>query len=1322
MPAHDPALEAHKAWLGYVQQDGLVVSPAALVDTQVILDSNLAHVQLKFIDYVEEREDEEEEETELVISDLSKLLLGFLEWPEECVYGLGDERPIPDELTVPLLEFGDTLRPTFAFRDPSPPEDGSPWMLLVKELEPGTDLDARRRDDPDGWGVSWQQRFERLLRETGVPIGLLTNGKVLRLVFAPRGENTGTLPFPVGPMSEIAGRPIVGAFLLLLRKYQLLAAPSEARLPALLKKSRDYQANVSETLAQQVLDSLYELLRGFQAANEHAHGELLEKVLREDSDSIYAGLLNVLMRLVFLLFAEDRGLLPTSELYVRNYSAHELYERLRDDAERNPDTMDHRYGAWARLLALFRCVHGGCKNPRMTMPARRGYLFDPDSFPFLEGQTLDEPSLPLVSDGVIYRVLRNLLLLDGERLSYRTLDVEQIGSVYETMMGFRLLVAEGRSIALKPTKKGGAPPVVNLEALLEEEPKDRAKWLKEHTDRKFTGNVAKAVKEAETTDDFLAAFERYVAKNATPQAVPEGSLVLQPSDERRKSGSHYTPRSLTEPIVRKALEPVFDQLGENPTPEQILELKVCDPAVGSGAFLVEACRQLGDALVDAWRRHGETPVIPPDEDEVLHARRIVAQRCLYGVDRNPMAADLAKLSLWLATLAKDHPFTFLAHAIRSGDSLVGLSQKQIANFHWEEKAGQQRHLGQDKLERRIENALASRREILEAGDLVSPELKQQKLALADEALNSICFAGDLVIAAFFGGSKVGERKSKRDDYLDRYLETESDVAGRLELRKFVKDLRSGDHPITPFHWEIEFPEVFARENGGFDAFVGNPPFLGGTRISTAFGMTYFQWLVEQYTGCRHHCDMVAYFFRRAFMYSRFGGAFGFIATNTIAQGDTREGGLLHILKNGGSVYSATQRFRWPGLAAVVVSVVHVQKSAASYLSPNLDGKPVKRISAYLFAGEKDESPDRLQGNPYFSNGCNIYGLGFLFSDTDAASTPIAEMHRLIEANPKLCERIRPYLIGREINSDPQHHPGRFAIYLSDVQTEKELEAWPELRDIVATKVKPDRMKLGSNPNNVPLRKRWWAYQAHRPELYAALTKRDRSLCVARVGQALGFVLIPTNIIHSEMVVVFDIDDYASFAILQSRVHDRWARFFSSSMKDDLRYAASDCFQTFPFPLKYPDATTLSEIGERFYQYRSSLMLKNEEGITTTFNRFHDPHEQSEDILELRRLHGLMDGAVLRAYGWDDISTNCEFIPDFTEQDDDGNEIPKNIRYRWPDAVRDDVLARLLALNAERAEQEKLAGLTSAPTTKRRAKKSSDDTVKGQGELFGPDES
>jgi hypothetical protein len=343
---------------------------------------------------------------------------------------------------------------------------------------------------------------------------------------------------------------------------------------------------------------------------------------------------------------------------------------------------------------------------------------------------------------VVYRVLQNLLILDGERLSYRGLDVEQIGSVYETMMGFNLRVAEGRSIAIKPTKSHGAPATINLEALLAAKPGDRAKWLVDQTDQKVTGQAADTLKKAASLDDLLAALEKKIAWRATLSVVPKAAMILQPSDERRRSGSHYTPRSLTEPIVHTTLRPVLERLrgadcqsaesGEGrlatcPTPDQLLDLNVCDPAMGSGAFLVATCRQLGDELVKAWHVHNQAPKLPPDEDEILYARRLIAQRCLYGVDRNPVAVDLAKLSLWLATLAKDHPFTFLDHTLRAGDSLVGLTQKQIAAFHWKDvrrpssvvSGGKRRVKGTDNGPRT--SFRRSDRRVDQAGDGVSAE-------------------------------------------------------------------------------------------------------------------------------------------------------------------------------------------------------------------------------------------------------------------------------------------------------------------------------------------------------------------------------------------------------------------------------------------------------------------------------------------------------------------------------------------------------------------------------------------------------------------------
>jgi hypothetical protein len=468
-------------------------------------------------------------------------LTGFFGWPEELLLGTEKGGPIPEELKVPLKEYGEILEPTYALRERS-----GNFILLVNQMV--GDLD--KRDDSD-WGVSPSQRFERLLRDSQVPIGLLVNQESLRLMYAPRGENSGTLTFEISAMLETAGRPIVAALDELLRSARLFSVPTEARLSALLAKSREYQARVSEQLAQQVLEALFEMVRGFQSADEKSKGELLKAALEKNPNHIYEGLLNVLMRLVFILFAEDRALLPVSALYAQNYSVHGLFTRLREDNQTYPDTMDSRYGAWPQLLALFRAIYFGCAHPDLSMPAREGYLFDPNRFPFLEGKTTPEKTMPLVSDGTLFRTLERLLLLKGERLSYKTLDVEHVGGVYETIMGFRLEKAKGLSVSLKAAKAHGAPSAVDLEALLFMKPADRIKWLQENADTKLTPVAGEAVKNGESIDDLLVALEKRIARGITPNTVPRGAMILQPSEERRRSGSHYTPRTLPNPLSEK---------------------------------------------------------------------------------------------------------------------------------------------------------------------------------------------------------------------------------------------------------------------------------------------------------------------------------------------------------------------------------------------------------------------------------------------------------------------------------------------------------------------------------------------------------------------------------------------------------------------------------------------------------------------------------------------------------------------------------------------------------------------------------------------------
>ncbi|MEM7579715.1 MAG: DNA methyltransferase [Cyanobacteria bacterium P01_A01_bin.80] len=1309
----------HKEWLGLLQPVGLVVSPPALIKAQAVVNRGKAvELQTRLTEIVCYDPIPNLDSKEVLwIKDFPAFTEQVLEWMPDDLVGGEEGNALPQQLEVVLTDYGETLKPSYAVPDP----DNDGWLMLVKEVAPGVDLDGvESSEQKSGWKATIQEKFERLLRETNIPIGILFNGTRLRLVYAPSGESSGHLTFPVQAMCEVSGRSILAALDMLLGQDRLFNVPTQRRLPKLLSDSREYQAEVSNKLANQVLDALWELLRGFQIADAAVSGKLLGEIARSEPQHIYGGLITTLMRLVFLLYAEDQGLMPGDDIYQRNYSVTGLYERLREDESSYPDTMNQRYGAWAWLLSLVRLVYDGGGSTEAYLPARHGQLFDPDEYPFLEGRSQEshysefgwiEP--PRIPDGVIYRVLQNLLVLDGERLSYRSLDVEQIGSVYEAIMGYEVEIARGTSIAVRPKDV-----VVNIDEILAAKPADRAKILQK-ADCKVTGKTSTGIKAAKTPEEFAAALDRKVSAR-TPNLLLKGSLYLQPGEERRRTGSHYTPRKLTQPIVERTLRPVLEGLGEHPTSEQILSLKIADLAMGSGAFLVETCRQLAEKLVEAWNResglNGEPqppqqnqPTTNADVEPILLARRLVAQRCLYGVDKNPFAVNLAKLSLWLVTLAKDYPFTFLDHALKCGDSLVGLTKAQIGSF------------GKDAsydlpllalLKEKIDKARNLRTLIQASDNRSDADYDQKRLRLLDveQELREARLTGDVKIAAFFAGSNKKQREEKEKEFAElvkkwRYenVETRNFASPNLSsIQGISQKLRRSNKCIIPFNWDIEYPEVFDAGKSGFDAIVGNPPFAGKNTTINANAPGYLDWLKEVFPESHGNSDLVAFFFRRAFDLLRQGGAFGLIATNTIAQGDTRSTGLRWICQHGGTIYNAQKRMKWVGQAAVVVSVVNVFKGIYQQ-TKLLDGREVDLISAFLFHAGGNENPKVLLKNANKSFiGSYVLGMGFTFDDSKPEATSIEEMHRLIEKDAKNAERIFPYIGGEEVNSSPTHAHHRYTIDFFDMSEE---EAWqyPGLMQIIKDKVKPIR----DVQKRDALRIRWWQYAEKRPGLVKAIAPLERVLVISRISNSYAFTFLPQGMVYNEKIVIFAFQTDNTFCLLQSRIHEIWVRFFSSTFKDDLQYTPSICFETFPFPENWETNPKLEAAGKEYYEYRAELMVRNNQGLTETYNRFHNPEENHSEIIKLRELHTQMDKAVLEAYGWTDIPTECEFLLDYEDEEDDNltpspspyqgegrkKQKKKPYRYRWNEETHDEVLARLLELNQKRADAEVMGGKT-----------------------------
>jgi hypothetical protein len=373
-------------------------------------------------------------------------------------------------------------------------------------------------------------------------------------------------------------------------------------------------------LHERLAGALCELLRGFDEADREAGGALLGPRSTGALGAFLAGLVTALLRTIVLAFATERGLLTCEG----GTAPAEIHAAL--DRERQRGSALRERGAWTTLVGAFRAVHTTCG----------GGLFDPKGFPFLERGG--------PRDAVVMAVLDRLLFVGGDRIRWAELEVEEIGAAYEALVGLELHAAAGDSLVLLPGHVG-----VDLEDLLAVPGPERALRVGARAGVAAGARLAAALTRADSVGALRLALARRVSPR-WPDLVRRGELFVEPGKGRRRSGAHYTPRAITRLIVERVLGPLLDRGAH------ALDLRICDPAMGSGAFLVEACRQLGDRLAAAG---------------VAGARQLVAQRGLYGVDRDPIAVELARVSLWLVAEARDLPLSFADHTLRAGDALLG---------------------------------------------------------------------------------------------------------------------------------------------------------------------------------------------------------------------------------------------------------------------------------------------------------------------------------------------------------------------------------------------------------------------------------------------------------------------------------------------------------------------------------------------------------------------------------------------------------------------------------------------------------------------------
>ncbi|MGZ3645705.1 MAG: Eco57I restriction-modification methylase domain-containing protein, partial [Ktedonobacteraceae bacterium] len=803
-----------------------------------------------------------------------------------------------------------------------------------------------------------------------------------------------------------------------------------------------------------------------------------------------------------------------------------------------------------------------------------------------------------------------------------------------------------------------------------------------------------------------------------PVVITTDSVYVTQGNDRRSTGTHYTPRSLTEPIVQHTLDPLVyigpaegkpQEEWQLRTSAEILNLKVCDMAMGSGAFLVQVCRYLSTKLVEAWE-HAEqqlpgkpkiTPgglpstgapnemLLPNDPNERLAiAMRIVCEHCIYGVDKNPVAVEMAKLSLWLITLNKNHPFTFLDHALRCGDSLLGVNLRQLTSWSMDAmgKGASARQMVwiEPLIKDALDTALKLRRQIstMPENDVRDIEAKARLLAEAEEAMEVVKLGADLLIATTLCDSK---RQAVFQDTMhveytvlvsayeearkQKFSETGKDE-GRVAFKKLREEVEKLLMVRRPFHWPLEFPEVFAagiEEERGFAAIVSNPPFQGGSKITGTLGTNYRDYLIEYVAqGKRGNADLCAFFFLRATALVKWCGSCGLLATNTISEGDTRDTGLDQIIASGWTVPRSIPSHKWPGMASLEVAHIWLWHDIwhGTYI---LDENPVEFINASL-------KPEKtILSKPYSiiynkgkaSTGSKIYGPGFILESNLALA--------LIAKDERNKEVVFPYLNADDLNSNPDQSASRWVIDFKDWPLAK-AETYFDCIKIVQEKVKPERIQS----TNITLREKWWLYERRRAELYDTISKMKRVLAIPIHTKYMLCAWVPIGILYSTALCLITTQSDADFAFIQCTFHHDWAGVYGSSLRNDLRYTPSDCFETFPFP---ESTEGLNDIGEHYYTHRQSTMLSRQEGLTKTYNRFHYPYETAGEIMQLRQLHKEMDEAVAQAYGWDDLVLEHGF-----------HETKQGVRYTISEEARREVLGRLLQLNHERYAEEVKMGL------------------------------
>lgn len=1156
-------------------------------------------------------------------------------------------------------------------------------------------LDARA--ESGGTRLSPHALAQEYLNNQEHLYALVSNGKFLRLLRdATRLSRLSYLEFN---LEQIMEESLYAEFALLYRVLHASRMPQkgDAGADSILEfyhqEALASGSRIRERLSVAVETSIKELANGFL---RHSQNEVLRKAIADhqlDAQTYYLYNLRIIYRVLFLMVIEERKLIFPAErdgkleqqraIYYNYYSVQRLSRLVEKAVYVDPKKTD----LWSSLVTCFALFEHSQYGAQLGIAPLGSGLFAPVALGIMGEQVLDNET--------VLRVLRHLVTFESEngqkvRVNYADLDVEEFGSVYEGLLEYE-------------------PQLLHLDI--------------------------------------------------------EPVFIFKEGKERSKSGSHYTPEELVKPLIQHSLDYLIQErlkepkkflkeeqiakassAGESLEVTALLKLRVCDVACGSGHILLSAARRIGFELAKLRSKEDQ-----PSPTVIRQAVRDTIANCIYGVDKNPLAVELCKVAMWLEAHNPGKPLNFLDHHIKCGDAIVGLTHKEelengIADEAFKRLPTDDKDVASSFLKRNKAERIQKEQATFDFDTVTNAEFTAiiEKYSLfeslpegtPEEVVNKenqyrqyekdnhrirMKQLADAQVAQFFIAKTDGNKPYiLTDAEYRKFLREVNDHLGVLQSSKLNKAQQEGiDRKF--FHWFLEFPEVFNQ--GGFDCILGNPPYLHNQKLSGFFGHEYLNFIQKELE-ISGSCDLVTYFVRRIFKITTDNSFFSIITTNSISQGRTREQGLEVILQNGGNLNFVHRSIKWSGVADLYVSCFTLSKGNWK-IKKYLDKKEVLYISSYFDDTNNLLNPYTLKSNIEMMFQGSIYlGEGFLINDE--------EKKEMISHDPKNAKVIFGLLSGRDVNESFIQKPSSNIINFFNWDEEKAKvyeKPYSRLKELV----KPERQKEG----NLMGREKWWQYYRRGVDLYnalEALSREKKCFITIFTSKYLNFSEAPTDLIFTNGINVLASDKYYMVSCLQSNLHQEWARKYGSTLKNDLRYTPTKCFETYPFPQNLTNEceVELDKIGKTLLKFRKKLMSKIRIGLTKTYNLFHSKNltidkiiEESKqgfeickdalsEIITLRELHRQIDKTVLGAYGWEDIDLSHDFYDvDYLPEKD-------RIRYTIHPIARKEVLKRLLELNNKIHAEEVTAGLWDKKGKKESYSTSDDEvsTVEESDEALG----